>query len=92
VKCNPDPNLLRFLSKIGANFDCASIQEIQSVLNLKVDPSRIIFSNPCKSPSSIKFAATVGVKLMVFDNLDELGKDQVVLSRSEIIAEDFCKG
>ncbi|KFY00459.1 hypothetical protein V490_01343 [Pseudogymnoascus sp. VKM F-3557] len=74
VKCNPDPRLVLFLSKLGIGFDCASVDEMKLVLNLVPDPSRIIFSNPCKSDYSIRFAADAGVRMMSFDNLDELDK------------------
>lgn len=75
VKCNPDPYVLRLLAGLGANFDCASNGEISSVLSTGVvDPSRIIFANPCKAASHLKQAARAGVDLMTFDNADELHK------------------
>ncbi|EAU34005.1 hypothetical protein ATEG_04936 [Aspergillus terreus NIH2624] len=45
---------------------------MRSVLSLGVDPSRIIFANPCKSALSLVFAQMSGVNLATFDNLDEL--------------------
>ena len=54
VKCNHDSLLLRILAALGAGFDCASEQEITTVLNLGVDPSRIIYANPCKQKSHIR--------------------------------------
>ena len=39
-----------------------------------VDPSRIIFANPCKAMSFIRHAARAGVDKMTFDNTDELYK------------------
>ncbi|UYV79493.1 ODC1, partial [Cordylochernes scorpioides] len=48
--------------------------EIQAVLSAGVDPSRIIYANPCKTRSFIKYAAAVGVDLMTFDNEVELHK------------------
>lgn len=72
MKCNSDPNLLRLLAELGTGFDCASIEELRSVLALGVDPARIIFANPCKTASSLVFAQTAGVSWTTFDNLDEL--------------------
>ncbi|KAK5016459.1 Ornithine decarboxylase, partial [Cryomyces antarcticus] len=43
VKCNPDPQVLRLLAGLGTGFDCASKAEIEQVLNMGVDPSRIIY-------------------------------------------------
>ncbi|CAF9905663.1 MAG: Ornithine decarboxylase [Alectoria fallacina] len=74
VKCNPDPEVLRLLAGLGTGFDCASKSEIEQVLNLGVDPSRIIYAQPCKTNSYVRFAAERGVKQMTFDNSDELYK------------------
>ena len=59
---------------MGTGFDCASKSEIEQVLNLGVDPSRIIYAQPCKTKSYVRFAAERGVKQMTFDNSDELYK------------------
>ncbi|KAI9673087.1 MAG: Ornithine decarboxylase [Trizodia sp. TS-e1964] len=74
VKCNPDPQVLRLLSQLGTGFDCASKAEIQQILDLNVDPSRIIYAQPCKTNSYVRYAAKNGVEKMTFDNADELYK------------------
>lgn len=74
VKCNPDAMLLSTLAVHGVNFDCASRAEIQSVLDLGVSPDRIIYANPCKQPSHLRFAADRGVGLSVADSESELLK------------------
>jgi len=75
VKCNPDPYVLRLLAALGAGFDCASNNEISQVLDIGgIDPSKIIFANPCKAASFIRNAAKRGVDMMTFDNADELYK------------------
>ncbi|KAG1851496.1 pyridoxal-dependent decarboxylase [Suillus tomentosus] len=75
VKCNPDPYVIRLLAALGAGFDCASNGEISQVLSIGgVDPSRIIFANPCKATSFVRSAARAGVNTMTFDNEDELYK------------------
>ena len=75
VKCNPDPYVIRLLAALGAGFDCASNAEINQVLSVGgIDPSRIIFANPCKAASFVRNAAKMGVDLMTFDNTDELHK------------------
>lgn len=63
------------MAALGTGFDCASNNEIARVLELgTVDPSRIIFANPCKALSFIRNAAKNGVDMMTFDNADELYK------------------
>lgn len=74
VKCNPQPAFLGTMAALGSGFDCASRAEIESVLALGVSPDRIIYANPCKPVSHIKYAASVGVNLTTFDSKDEVEK------------------
>ncbi|KAI1199889.1 ornithine decarboxylase [Nemania serpens] len=74
VKCNPDPKVLQLLAGLGTGFDCASKTEIEQVLDMGVDPARIIYAQPCKTNSYVRFVASQGVKQMTFDNADELRK------------------
>jgi ornithine decarboxylase len=74
IKCNTDSMLLKLLAFLGTGFDCASKNEIQRVLDLGVSPDRIIFANPCKQASMIKYAYKQGVNYMTFDNELELHK------------------
>jgi ornithine decarboxylase len=74
IKCNTDIMLLKLLAFLGCGFDCASKNEIQKVLDLGVSPDRIIFANPCKQTSYIKYAHKQGVNYMTFDNEMELYK------------------
>jgi len=75
LKCNPHPVLLRTLRALGVGFDCASKNEIQTVLNgLQICSSKIIFANPCKPVNHLLYAKQNGVDLMTFDNKQELIK------------------
>lgn len=74
IKCNPDPGVVRLLAALGAGFDCASLGEVQQVLDLGVSPSRIIFAHPCKRPCDIRYAREHGVGLTTFDTESELVK------------------
>ncbi|GAM88822.1 hypothetical protein ANO11243_068560 [Dothideomycetidae sp. 11243] len=74
VKCNPDPQVIRLLAGLGTGFDCASKAEIEQVLRLGVSPERVIYAQPCKTKSFIRYAAKEGVRQMTFDNADELYK------------------
>lgn len=85
VKCNPDPVVLKILAALKTGFDCASKSEIQTILNLGVHPSRIIFANPCKQKSHIKFAAAHNVALMTFDNEAELIKVKALYPEAKLV-------
>jgi ornithine decarboxylase len=75
VKCNPDYSILRTIQYMGGHFDCASKAEIEVLLNMGVDPkTQIIFANPCKQISHIKYARDVGVSMTTVDNEAELYK------------------
>lgn len=74
VKCNPNMVLLEVLASLGSNFDCASEEEIRTIIEITNDPSRIIFANPCKMTSQIRYARSNDVDLMTFDCEEELYK------------------
>ncbi|KAK7095625.1 ornithine decarboxylase-like [Littorina saxatilis] len=74
VKCNPDRAVLRLLAHLGIGFDCASKKEMSEIVDLGVEPSRIVFAHTCKPRTDIRYAAQVNVDLMTFDNEEELRK------------------
>eukprot|EP00055_Hartaetosiga_balthica_P004489 m.11813 g.11813 ORF g.11813 m.11813 type:complete len:454 (+) comp3892_c0_seq1:364-1725(+) len=85
VKCNSDVHILETLALLGANFDCASMKEMQTILSLGVTPDRIIFAHPCKSVTHLKYARSVGVTKMTFDNHYELEKIATHYPDAEIV-------
>jgi len=84
IKCNSDPCVLRLLAGLGANFDCASLAEINMAITAlgpsyrdtdgSTQSQRIIFASPCKFNSDIRGAAKRGIRMSTFDNMDELDK------------------
>uniref|UniRef100_A0A8C5L1K0 ornithine decarboxylase n=1 Tax=Jaculus jaculus TaxID=51337 RepID=A0A8C5L1K0_JACJA len=72
VKCND-------LAAIRTGFDYASKTERQLVQSSGVPPGRIIYANPCKQMSQIKFAASSGVQMMMtFDSeIESMKVDRV---------------
>ncbi|XP_065874635.1 ornithine decarboxylase-like [Euphorbia lathyris] len=85
VKCNPEPALLLALAKLGASFDCASEAEIATVLALSVSPDKIVYANPIKQVSHIKYAVRTGVNLTVFDAKEEIDKMKKWHPESELL-------
>lgn len=49
-------------------------QEIQLVMKMGVPSDRIIYANPCKTISHIKYAKTFGVNRTTVDHKDEIQK------------------
>lgn len=89
VKCNPDPQVLRLLSALGANFDCATQGEIDLVLNQLGDfcvaPEQIVYAQPQKMEKHIQFADNSRVGLTVIDGEDELHKMASVNSKMAVL-------
>jgi len=76
VKCNTDRNLLQWLHKHGAGFDCASSQEMDLVSKMYNGPlqKEILFANPCKTQRDIQVAKDYGVSWVTVDSVEELEK------------------
>jgi len=86
VKANPNPAIIRLMAQeLNINFDCASQSEIEAVLQQGVNPSRIVFANPCKSLSHIAYARRHGVLRTTFDSESELYKIKAVHPHAEVI-------
>ncbi|KAJ6002277.1 hypothetical protein N7522_007504 [Penicillium canescens] len=90
VKCNCDPTFLKVLANLGTNFDCASIEEMRTVLSLGVDPARVLFANPCKAPAAIAFAREVGVLRTTFDNIDELDTIKAHMPEAQLLLRVYA--
>lgn len=85
VKCNPDDVILTLLAKLGCSFDCASKNEIAKIINLGVSPDDIIFANPCKLSSQIKFSRAHDVDLLTFDSENELYKTKLYHPEAKLL-------
>lgn len=85
VKCNPNPVILDALASLGANFDCASENEMKTIIEITKDPTRIVFANPCKMSSQIRYARANDVDLMTFDCEEELYKIKLYHPYAQLI-------
>ena len=74
IKANSHPEIIKTMVAERANFDVASVAEMNLVLGAKAKPSQIIFANTIKPVESITHAAKKGVSLMTFDSEYELAK------------------
>ena len=85
VKANDNSHLLKVVLDEGANFDCASMAEIEHVLSLGAKPQQIIYANTCKAESHIHYAKQVGVRLMTFDSVEEAEKVIKIFPEAELV-------
>ncbi|KAL8959693.1 MAG: hypothetical protein Q9183_005593 [Haloplaca sp. 2 TL-2023] len=68
---------------------------MQTVLDVGVEPERIIYSQPCKQNSHLLFARRCGIRKTVFDGADELHKIKHLHPNAELflrIATDDSSG
>ncbi|MDA1352622.1 MAG: type III PLP-dependent enzyme [Proteobacteria bacterium] len=74
VKANPDAEILRIFKEEGCCFEIASSAELQSMVDLGVNLETVFYSNPIKSPASIRQAAAAGIQWFVVDTPEEVLK------------------
>ena len=74
IKANPYSGIIKKFAELGAGFDVASANEMNTVLELGAVPEKIIFANTIKSNEDIRSAYKKKVKMMTFDNEPELYK------------------
>ncbi|QWK20417.1 MAG: type III PLP-dependent enzyme [Hydrogenobacter thermophilus] len=84
VKANDDINIIKALSEKGSGFEVASLEELKKVLSLKVEPERIISSNPVKSEEFIDYAYSVHVNRFAVDSFTEVEKIAKVAKRARV--------
>lgn len=90
VKCNDDKLLVRTLAALGTGFDCASKAEIELITSIGVSPERIIYANPAKMASHIRYASAVGVDVMTFDSETELMKIKQYMPHAQLVIRIRC--
>ena len=56
VKANSTKRIVERLVKLGSSFDVASVGELDLVLELGADVSKVSFGNPIKKAKDIKYA------------------------------------
>ena len=72
VKANPSNEVLSLLKNKGANFDIASIYELEKVMALGVKPEQISFGNTIKKSRHIRAFYEKGVRLYATDSEADL--------------------
>ncbi|MFD5179546.1 type III PLP-dependent enzyme [Nocardia sp. NPDC058379] len=72
VKAAPVDELLTLLDAEGAEFDVASIGEIDQALRLGIDAGKLCYGNPIKKSAHIARAFALGVRRYAFDTEDDL--------------------
>ena len=87
IKSNPARPILDAVGYLGSNFDTASLQETQDVLDTGVNPDRISFGSTIKKEREILETYSRGVRMFAFDSEAELGKLAKLAPGSRV----FCR-
>lgn len=74
VKAFSNQEVIVALADVADGFDAASIDEINTILNLGISPDRITYSNPVKPIETIHEAELRGVDKFAFQSREELEK------------------
>lgn len=72
MKASPAVEVINLLADLGSNFDCASIYELDRVLDCGVDATRISYGNTIKKAKDVKYAFEKGVTLYATDSEADL--------------------
>jgi ornithine decarboxylase len=72
IKSNPDINIIKYMINKGFGFDCASKNEISTIIN--AGSNKIIFSHPVKKVNDLLFANKYNINNTTFDSLCEIHK------------------
>ncbi|SNZ14497.1 type III PLP-dependent enzyme [Hydrogenobacter hydrogenophilus] len=84
VKANDDINVIKALAERGSGFEVASSEELSKVMSLKVEPERVISSNPVKPEEFIDYAYSVGVNRFSVDSFTEVDKIAKIARRARV--------
>ena len=72
MKASPAVEVIELLASLGSNFDCASIYELDRVLDCGVDGDRISYGNTIKKAEHVKYAYDKGIRLYATDSEADL--------------------
>jgi ornithine decarboxylase len=92
VKANPQPEILRLLTRLGSCFDVASIGETEMVLAAGCTPDRISYGNTIKKEKEIAAAFRLGVTIFAVDCEAEVEKVARAAPGSRVICRIHCDG
>jgi ornithine decarboxylase len=73
------------MKQFNINYDCASKNEIKTILDNNCHGDKIIFANPSKIPEHILYAKNNNIKLLTFDSFDEMNKIKLLYPKAQLI-------
>lgn len=86
MKANSNMSVLKVLKRIGSGFDIVSSGELQRLVKIEADMSKVVFSGVGKRDEEITLALQQGVKMLNVESIPELKKIDSVAKREGIVA------
>jgi ornithine decarboxylase len=72
VKANPNIAVVSLLAELGSKFDIASKPELDMVLTLNIEPTRISYGNTIKKRKDVAYFYGKGVRMFATDSEEDL--------------------
>lgn len=92
MKASPAVEVINLLASLGSNFDCASIYELDRVLDCGVTPDRISYGNTIKKAEHVKYAFEKGINLYATDSIADLQNIAKFAPGSKIFVRILVQG
>lgn len=92
MKASPAVEVINLLASLGSNFDCASIYELDRVLDCGVTPDRISYGNTIKKAEHVKYAFEKGITLYATDSIADLQNIAKFAPGSKIFVRILVQG
>lgn len=85
MKANDHPKIAEVLAKEGSSFEISSLNEMKSLLEIGVSPSKIMCLNPIKNTEFLAEMDKCGIEVMAFDSKDEVDKIAKFAPKSKLV-------
>jgi ornithine decarboxylase len=85
MKANDNFKILEVLKDEGSSFEVSSMNELEVLLNMKIEPHRVMCLNSIKSPEFISFMAENNVEIMAYDSKEEVNKIAKLAPKSKLV-------
>ena len=92
MKASPAVEVINLLADLGSNFDCASVYELDRVLDCGVTAERISYGNTIKKAKDVKYAYEKGVRLYATDSEADLKNIATYAPGSNIFVRILVEG
>jgi ornithine decarboxylase len=92
VKANPNNEIIRILADRGANFDVATIFEMNQLFELGISGDRMSYGNTIKKEKDVAYAYEKGIRMFATDSESDLNKIARQAPGSKVYFRILCDG